>query len=90
MSDNRAVAEARRQFVAEPDASLRITGVQVTPPVGPRPGAVVCQVEIRRGVDVATVVTVNGSELLRMVNDVAGLLAWKQATPDPGPPEWEK
>lgn len=77
MSDVRAVAEARRQYIAEPDASLRITGVQVTPPEGARPGAVVCQVEIRRGIDTVERVTVNGSELLRMVNDVAGLLAWK-------------
>lgn len=77
MSDVRAVAEARRKFIAEPDASLRITGVQVTPPEGPRPGSVVCQVEIRRGIDTVERVTVNGSELLRMVNDVAGLLAWK-------------
>lgn len=75
--DKRAVAEARRQFIAEPDGALRITGVQVTSPVGASPGSVVCQVEVRRGVDVAAVVTVNGSELLRMVNDVAGLLAWK-------------
>lgn len=77
MSDVRAVAEARRQFIAEPDASLRITGVQVTAPEGAKPGAVVCQVEIRRGIDTVERVTVNGSELLRMVNDVAGLLAWK-------------
>ena len=80
MSGATATAEARRQFIAEPDAALRITGVQVTEPgPGPVPASVVCQVEIRRGVDVVAVVTVNGSELLRMVNDVAGLLAWKRS-----------
>lgn len=77
MSGAKATTEARRQFIAEPDGMLRITGVQVTEPAGAKPGAVVCQVEVRRGVDVVAVVTVNGSELMRMVNDVVGLLAWK-------------
>ncbi len=77
MSGATATAEARRQFIAEPDAALRITGVQVTAPEGAKPATVVCQVEIRRGVDTVERVTVNGSELMRMVNDVAGLLAWK-------------
>lgn len=72
--NERAVAEARREFVAEPDAMLRVSGVRVTD--DGRSGGVVCQVEVRRGVDVVAVVTVNGSELLRIVHDVVHVLAY--------------
>lgn len=69
-----AVTESRSQFVAEPDGKLRISGVAVKGEG--RTGDVVCQVEVRRGIDEHLMVTVNGSELLRMVHDVVYILAY--------------
>lgn len=68
------MTESRSQYVAEPDGKLRISGVRVRG--DHRTGDVVCQVEVRRGIDQHLMVTVNGSELLRMVHDVVYILAY--------------
>ena len=69
-----AVTESRSQYVAEPDGKLRISGVRARDDGAS--GSVVCQVEVRRGVGESLMVTVNGSELLRMVHDVVYILAY--------------
>lgn len=73
-SRDTAVTESRAAYVAEPDGKLRISGVRVKG--DGRTGDVVCQVEVRRGVGEHLMVTVNGSELLRMVHDVVYILAY--------------
>lgn len=78
-----AVTESRSQFVAEPDGKLRITGVRVRDNAAA--GGVVCQVEIRRGIAESLKVTVNGSELLRLVHDVVYTLAYGSGGGGGGP-----
>ena len=78
-----AVTESRSQFVAEPDGKLRITGVKVLDNAAA--GGVVCEVEIRRGIGESLRVTVNGSELLRLVHDVVYTLAYGSGGVGSGP-----
>jgi len=63
--DGVVTSAARREFIAEPDGALRLTGRMASDGLD-----VVCRVDVRLGVDVVAVITIKGSELLRVVHDV--------------------